>query len=156
MMELNKEKHLSLLLGAGLGAGLMLALNPVRRVRKLGRAGDKTIKTLGKNRRMIPRRADSTGNPLSGVAAEIWSRRLPPPTDTELERRVRAELGQHIEHGWTIEVVADDGFVVLRGTVLPHQLEDAVSTARDVHGVRKVWSEMRLPNGAGDTPSLQS
>jgi hypothetical protein len=40
--------------------------------------------------------------------------------------------------------------------VLPHQLENAVSTARDVHGVRKVWSEMRMRNGAADTSVLQS
>jgi osmotically-inducible protein OsmY len=52
--------------------------------------------------------------------------------------------------------VADDGYVTLRGNVLQGELEDAVSTARDVQGVRKVWSEMAVRDQPGDARSLQS
>ena len=135
-MELDKEKQLSLAIGAGLGASLMFV--------------------LGMNGRVIPSRGDDIGNDLSGIGAEIWARKLPPPTDSQLERRVRSELGHHIEHGWTIEVVADDGYVTLRGNVLQDELEDAVSTARDVQGVRKVWSEMQVRDQLGDARSLEA
>jgi hypothetical protein len=151
-MEFNRDKQLSLVLGAGLGAGLAFVLNPGR---KSTPVRNKTFKALPKDRRTI-QRSDVTGERLTGLAAEIWARKLPPPTDKQLEHHVRSELGHHIEHGWTIEVIADDGFVTLRGNVLKHELEDAVSTARDVHGVRKVWSEMRIRNSPTDTLPLPS
>lgn len=152
-MEFKRESQLSLVLGVGLGAGLMLVLDPAGR---RGVTRNKTVKAVHKDRRAIQRNNDATGQRLTGVAAEIWARKLPPPTDQQLESRVRSELGHHIEHGWTIEVVADDGFITLRGNVLQHELEGAVSTARDVHGVRKVWSEMRIRNSPTDTLPLPS
>jgi hypothetical protein len=151
-MEFNRDKQLSLVLGAGLGAGLAFALNQGRRNTPVR---NNTFKALHKDRRTI-QRSDVMGPHLTGLAAEIWSRKLPAPTDKQLEHRVRSELGHHIPHGWTIEVVADDGFIILRGNVLKHELEDAVSTARDVHGVRKVWSEMRIRNNPTDTLPLPS
>jgi hypothetical protein len=147
-MEFDKDKQLSLFIGAGLGASLMFVLDPARGTRRRTPMRGKTGKTHGGS--------EDIGNSVSGIGAEIWARRLPPPTDSQLEKRVRSELGHHIEHGWTIEVVADDGYVTLRGNVLRDELEDAVSTARDVQGVRKVWSEMQVRDQPGDTRSLQS
>jgi BON domain len=135
-MQFDKEKQLSLAIGAGLGASLMFV--------------------LGKNSRVTHDGGENIGNNLNDIRAEILARKLPPPTDSQLERRVRSELGRHIEHGWTIDVVADDGYVTLSGNVLEDELEDAVSTARDVHGVRKVWSEMRVRDRPGNARSLQS
>ncbi len=151
-MEFNREKQLSLFLGAGLGAGLMFVLNPARRKAPVR---NKALRALARDR-LTMQPHEPMGQPLTGVAAEIWARRLPPPTDHQLEKRVRSELGHHIEHGWTIEVIAEDGFVVLRGNVLLDQLEDAVSTARDVHGVRKVWSEMGVRSSPGESLQLPS
>lgn len=152
MMEFNREKQLSLLLGAGLGAGLMFVLNPAR---KRGPVRNKAVRAMAIDRLTI-QSVEPVVEPLTGVVAEIMARKTPPPTDQQLEKRVRSELGHHIEHGWTIEVVAEDGFVTLRGNVLEDQLEDAVSTARDVHGVRKVWSEMGLRNTPAGSLQLTS
>lgn len=146
-MEFDKEKQLSLFIGAGLGASLMFVLDPTRGTRRRAPMRGNTGKAHGGS--------EDIGKDLSGVGADILARKLPPPTDSQLERRVRSELGHHIEHGWTIEVVADDGYVTLRGNVLQDQLEDAVSTARDVQGVRKVWSEMQVRDQPGDARSLQ-
>lgn len=151
-MEFNREKQLSLFLGAGLGAGLMFVLNPARRKAPIR---NKAVRALARDR-LTTQPSDPMDQRFSGVAADILARKLPPPTDQQLEKRVRSELGHHIEHGWTIEVIAEDGFVTLRGNVLQDQLEDAVSTARDVHGVRKVWSEMgvrNIPRGSLQLPS---
>ena len=142
MMEFNREKQLSLLLGAGLGAGLMFILDPARRKAPIR---NKAVQALARER-LTEEPAEVMIEPLTGVIAEIMARKNPPPSDHQLEKRVRSELGHNIEHGWTIEVIAEDGFVTLRGNVLQDQLEDAVSTARDVSGVRKVWSEMGLRN----------
>jgi hypothetical protein len=147
-MEFDKEKQLSLFIGAGLGASLMFVLDPARGTRRRASMRGKTGEAHSGS--------EDIGNSLSGVGAEIWTRKLPPPTNSQLERQVRSELGHHIEHGWTIDVVADDGYVTLRGKVLQDELEDAVSTARDVQGVRKVWSEMQVRDRPGDSRSLQS
>lgn len=152
MMEFNKEKQLSLLLGAGLGAGLMFVLNPARRKAPIR---NKAVRALAIERLTVQPVLPMV-EPLTEVIAEILARKNPPPTDQQLEKRVRSELGHHIEHGWTIEVIAEDGFVTLRGNVLEDQLEDAVSTARDVHGVRKVWSEMGLRNTPAGSLQLTS
>jgi BON domain-containing protein len=151
-MEFNREKQLSLALGAGLGAGLMFVLNPARRRAPVR---NKTVRALARER-LTTEPNDPMDQRFNCVGAEILARKLPPPTDHQLEKRVRSELGNHIEHGWTIEVIAEDGFVVLRGNVLQNQLEDAVSTARDVHGVRKVWSEMGVRKSPGNGLQLQS
>ena len=151
-MEFNREKQLSLALGAGLGAGLMFVLNPARRRAPVL---NKTVRALARERLTMEPNVPMDQR-FNCVAAEIMARKLPPPTDHQLEKRVRSELGHHIEHGWTIEVIAEDGFVVLRGNVLQNQLEDAVSTARDVHGVRKVWSEMGVRNSPRNGLQLPS
>jgi len=151
-MEFNREKQLSLVLGAGLGAGLMFILNPARRKAPVQ---NKTTRALARER-LTTESSDSMDQPFSGVAAEILARKTPPPSDQQIEKRVRSELGHQLEHGWTIDVVADDGFVTLRGNVLRNELEDAVSTAREVHGVRKVWSEMEIRNSPRDTIPLYS
>ena len=152
MMEFNREKQLSLLVGAGLGAWLMFVLNPARRKAPIR---NKAVRALAMERLTV-QSTEPVVEPLTGVRAEIMARKSPPPTDLQLEKRVRSELGHHIEHGWTIEVIAEDGFVTLRGNVLQDQLEDAVSTARDVHGVRKVWSEMGLRNTPAGSLQLTS
>jgi len=129
MMEFNREKQLSLLLGAGLGAGLMFILDPARRKAPIR---NKAVQALARER-LTEEPAEVMIEPLTGVIAEIMARKNPPPSDHQLEKRVRSELGHNIEHGWTIEVVAEDGFVTLRGNVLQDQLEDAVSSAVVAH-----------------------
>ena len=155
-MEFDRETKIALFVGAGLGATLMFMLDPGRGARRRALVRDKAAKTLRRSGRAIQERSEDIGHRLSGKVAEIRSKSSPPPTNHQLEERVRAELGHNVEHARSIEVISDDGYVTLRGNVLRDELEDVLSTVRDVPGVRKVHSEMQIRNDPGDIPSLET
>jgi osmotically-inducible protein OsmY len=58
-----------------------------------------------------------------------------------------------VEHTRSIEVIAENGNVTLRGYVLRDELEDVLDTARHVNGVRKVRSEMQIKDSVEDIPA---
>ncbi len=150
-----RDKQLGLLIGAGLGALLMFVLDPARGGRRRALVRDKSLKALRKGGETIHERTEDIGNRLSGAVAELRGRTASPPTNTQLEERVRAELGHQVEHARAIEVFAEDGQIVLRGDVLREELDDVLSTVRKVRGVRDVRSEMNVRATPGDIPSLQ-
>lgn len=148
--------RLALVLGLGLGAALMFILDPDRGARRRALVRDKSIKLLRRSRREIHDRGEDIGNRIAGAAAETRGRLKDAPTNHQLEERVRAELGHHVEHAKAIDVVADDGDVTLRGDVLRDELDEVLDTVRSVRGVRDVRSEMQVRNTPGDIPSLQN
>ena len=155
-MEMDRENKIALFVGAGIGATLMFMLDPGRGARRRALVRDKTTKIFRRSGRAIHDRTQDIGNRLSGTVHEIRAKSASPPTDDQLEERVRAELGHKVEHAKSIEVIVDEGFVTLRGNVLRDELEDVLSAVRDVPGVRKVHSEMQIRSDPGDIPSLQS
>lgn len=155
-MENDREKQLALLIGAVLGAALMFVLDPARGGRRRALARDKSLKALRRGQDAIHDRTEDISNRLTGAVAELRGRRASPPTNQQLEERVRAELGHKVEHSKAIEVFAEDGQVTLRGDVLRDELDDVLGTVRGVRGVRDVRSEMSVRATPGDVPSLQS
>ena len=152
----NRDKELALLIGAGLGAALMFILDPARGGRRRALVRDKSLKALRRGSEAIHERTEDIGNRLTGAVAELRGRRASPPTNLQLEERVRAELGHKVEHARAIEVFAEDGKVTLRGDVLREELDDVLGAVRGVHGVRDVRSEMNVRATPGDIPLLQS
>lgn len=148
--------RIALFVGIGLGAALMFMLDPDRGGRRRALVRDKSVKLLRRGSREIYDRGADLRNRIAGAAAETRGRLKDSPTNHQLEQRVRAELGHHVEHSRAIEVVADDGFVTLRGDVLRVELNDVLDTVRSVRGVRDVRSEMQVRNTPADIASLQS
>ena len=142
----DKDKQLALFIGAGLGAALMFILDPARGGRRRALVRDKSLKVLRRGGEAIQERTEDIGNRLTGAVAELRGRRASPPTDLQLEERVRAELGHKVEHAKAIEVSAEDGKVTLRGDVLREELDDVLDAVRGVHGVSDVRSEMMVRN----------
>lgn len=155
-LEFSGTNRLALLLGVGLGAALMFILDPDRGARRRALVRDKSVKLLRRGGRVVRNRGEDVGNRIAGVAAETRGKLKDAPTNHQLEERVRAELGHHVEHSKAIEVVADDGFVTLSGNVLRDELNDVLETVRSVRGVRDVRSEMQVRATPADIPSLQN
>jgi osmotically-inducible protein OsmY len=155
-IEIGGPSRLALLLGVGLGAALMFILDPDRGARRRALVRDKSVKLLRRGGREIHDRGEDIGNRIAGAAAETRGRLKDAPTNYQLEERVRAELGHHVEHAKAIDVVADEGNVTLRGDVLRDELDDVLDTVRSVRGVREVRSELQLRSTPGDIPSLQN
>lgn len=151
----DRDKELALLIGAGLGAALMFILDPARGGRRRALVRDKSLKVLRRGGEAIQERTEDISNRLSGAVAELRGRRASPPTDLQLEERVRAELGHKVEHAKAVEVLAEDGKITLRGDVLREELDDVLDAVRGVHGVRDVRSEMSIRAIPGDILALQ-
>jgi uncharacterized membrane protein len=64
-------------------------------------------------------------------------------TDSALAKRVYAALWRALPHPGTINVVAQDGHVILYGDVARAEREHAVEIARSVEGVREVSDHLR-------------
>jgi osmotically-inducible protein OsmY len=133
----------------------MFLLDPDRGARRRALVRDKSVKLLRRSGRGIQDRGEDIGNRIAGAAAETRGRLKDSPTNRQLEERVRAELGHHVEHAKAIDVIADDGFVTLSGDVLRAELNDVLETVRTVRGVKDIRSEMQVRNTPGDIASLQ-
>jgi osmotically-inducible protein OsmY len=156
MMETDRGKQLSLLMGIGIGATLMFFLDANRGARRRALVRDKSIKASRKLAESFSGHAEDAGNRVKGKAAEARaSISGTQPTNHQLTSHVRSELGHRVEHAKAIKVSTDDGRVTLRGFVIRAELEDVLDTVRGVRGVREVVSELEIHETPGDIPALQ-
>lgn len=66
------------------------------------------------------------------------------PQDEQLRERVKSQLGTHPGISRDINVSAHEGRVYLTGTIEVDKLQEVISTARDVEGVREVVNQLHL------------
>ena len=75
--------------------------------------------------------------------------------DARLLERVRARLGRVCSHPRAIDVEAQGGQVTLRGPVLSSEVQDLLSAAAGVRGVRSVINELEPHDSPEGVPALQ-
>ncbi|HEX7052032.1 MAG TPA: SRPBCC family protein [Longimicrobiales bacterium] len=142
--------------GAMLGAGLMYLLDPRQGRRRRAQMRDRMVHALHEVNDAADTTARDLRNRSVGAAAEVKSRlhgeRV---TDEVLEARVRSAIGRAVTHPGAIEVSADDGFVTLRGPVLAREVDDLLSAAESVRGVRGLNHRLEVHETAGNVPGLQ-
>lgn len=73
-----------------------------------------------------------------------------------LAARVCAELDEEVRHADGIQVFADDSEITLRGIALRDELDDVLSTARRVDGVRAVRCELEVRDTPGGVSALRA
>lgn len=145
-----------LLGGLGLGAALMYVLDPDRGKRRRALVRDKAVRTAHKASDRLEARSRDWRNRARGAAAEVKAitRREDVP-DAVLEERVRAEIGRAVSSPGAIGVGVIGGTVTLSGAVLASEVEDLLSTVRDVRGVEDVENRLQVYETADDVPALQ-
>jgi hypothetical protein len=146
----------ALVAAAAAGALAMFVLDPQSGARRIALARDRT-------RRVLRDTADAAGmgwrdlrHRVSGLAAGV--RRLARragPSDRALEARVRAELGRWVSHPRAIGVSAQDGFIVLKGSVLAAEQAQLTRAVEGVRGVRGVVSRVAAYDSPDGMPALQ-
>ena len=95
-------------------------------------------------------------NRTKGIAASARGRFASDKVDdTILFERVRAKLGRVCTHPRAIDVEAADGDVTLRGPTLASEMNDLLSVAAAIRGVRSVSNELEPYDSAEGVPSLQ-
>lgn len=149
---------ISLLGGIAFGALMMYILDPQQGNRRRAMARQKVYGWLNDLRDQGVRQARNASNHLYGTVAENVSRvrdRVRHIPDDILEERVRAQIGHVVSHPGSLEVVAADGHVIIRGPVLRGELEKIRERLQVTRGVHGFDLEIEEHEDAGSIPGLQ-
>jgi CBS domain-containing protein len=151
------NKSMSVIGGAGLGAGLMYLLDPDRGKRRRALVRDQAVRSARKTREAAEATARDTQNRTRGMLYSMKSWVSPDThlSDDLLVERVRSKLGMLVRHPRSIEVTARDGTVILSGPVLADEVDSLVAMVSRVAGVSHVENRLDIHEEAGDVPGLQ-
>jgi hypothetical protein len=146
----------ALLAGAGLGAAFAFVLDPAAGRRRRALVRDTIVRGAHVSRRAAEATACDMANRARGMVAATRGRlRREAVDDATLVERVRARLGRVCSHPHAIGVDARDGELTLRGPVLAREVDDLVSIASRVRGVRAVVNALDAHESAEGIPALQ-
>ena len=144
------------IVGAGLGAGLILLLDPVRGNHRRALIRDKFNRAARKTRDAAEATSRDVGNRMHGLTSRARSLFARDQADDRvLCERVRAELGRVASHPRALTVTASDGCVTLWGDVLASEVGAIMNAVSGVRGVTEVESLMMKHESAEHVPSLQ-
>lgn len=145
-----------ILLGIGIGAGLMYALDPQQGNRRRAVARDKLTKAMHKTGHAMGVTSRDVANRAAGLAASVHSRFFEDnaPEDV-VEARVRARLGRVAAHASAIEVAVHGGVVTLDGPVFKSEVKDIVKAVSSVRGVERVENRLEAHEPGEPIPALQ-
>jgi hypothetical protein len=146
----------SLLSGIAIGAVAASILDPGRGARRRALLRDKAVRATRVTGDAVETTMRDLTNRTRGFAAEtrgwIEERAV---DDARLLERVRARLGRVSSHPRAIDVETQGGQVTLRGPVLSSEVQDLLSAAAAVRGVRSVINELEPHDSSEAVPALQ-
>lgn len=139
----------------GLGAGVMYLLDPQLGNRRRALIRDKMRRFSRQAGERASAWSQLAAGRTTGVLAETRGRfRQGDVDDRTLVERVRSELGRVLTHVSAVNVEAHEGRVTLRGDVLEHEADPALTAARRTRGVRAVHDALERHARPGSVPSL--
>jgi hypothetical protein len=147
---------ITMLTGAGLGAGVMYILDPDLGARRRALVKDQFAGLPNTLQRAASVTARDLRNRSVGFASEARARLFDNKASKEvLVDRVRSRLGFFVRHPSAIEVRAQDGRIILSGPVLSDEAEQLIDGVRSVRGVRDVENRLEVHAEPGSVPGLQ-
>ncbi len=147
---------LSSIWAVGLGAGLMLVLDPVRGRRRRALMRDKVVRAMHKSRDALGATGRDVSHRAVGLVAVTRARLAPDGADDELiVSRVRSAIGRAVSHPHALSVSSDHGDVRLTGPVLADEVAILRARVASVRGVRSVHDQLDVRTSAEEVPSLQ-
>jgi uncharacterized membrane protein len=151
------DNKLKVVGGVGLGAGLLLLLDPAVGRRRLRRVRDRMASLASTSEEALEKGSRDLRNRARGTWAQARARMSEdgPVPDGVLEARVRSKLGHYASHPSAIEVRAERGRVVLTGPILADEADDVLAVVSSVRGVEAVDNRLEVHNEPGDVPGLQ-
>ena len=154
---MNSTVRLSLI-RAGVGAGLMFMLDPVRGGRRRTLARDKMARALRKTRNAASATRRDLGNRIGSITARTRTRTLQADVEADdrtISERVRAELGRVSSHPRAITVRVTGAWVTLGGDALASEQPSIVAAISSLRGVEGVKNNLTEHEDARGVPSLQ-
>jgi osmotically-inducible protein OsmY len=145
-----------ILIGIGIGAGLMYALDPQQGNRRRALARDKFTKAVHKTGHAVGATSRDVANRATGVAASVQSRFFEDNApDDVVEARVRARLGRISSHPGAIDVTAKDGLITVHGPVFKSEMASVLRGVSSVRGVQHVENRLEPHEPNERVPGLQ-
>src|SRR2546423_13281117 len=150
------RRELVLLSGVGAGTALMYMLDPERGARRRALVRDKAVSLANKTPDAFGATARDLSNRARGLVSEAGAMlRRDEGTDEVIGQRVRAAMGRVVSHPHAIRVESIEGRVTLSGNILANEVDDFLSCAGSVRGVREVENRLTVHEEAGNVPDLQ-
>ena len=136
----------SIILGAGLGAGVMFLLDPVNGHRRRALVRDQRVHAGRLASRFFAEAWCDLQSRVGGRWHELKARwENEPVAKKVLAERVRAKVGRIVHHAREVTVsVERAGVVVLRGRVAPFEKGALVEAVRRIPGVKSIDDALEL------------
>lgn len=141
--------------GVFLGAGLMYFLDPIRGRRRRARINEAVLHAQKHERDLLAKAARDAKQRAHGMIERAKHRPSPDAPDQVVDSRVRACLGRAVSHPGAIDIIVQDGRVILRGPVFSREADFVIRAVRRVPGVHEVIDRMERHDSAGSISSLQ-
>lgn len=146
----------SLLISAGVGAGMSFLFDPARGRRRRALLRDQMSRATHKTVDALDATSSDVSNRTRGLRASMrswWGGG--PVNDDVLAERVRAVIGRLVTHPASIEVQMDSGHVILSGPILADEVATLLRRVRSVRGVASIEDRLEVHEHAGNVPGLQ-
>jgi uncharacterized membrane protein len=152
-----KSKGWALLAGAGLGAGLMYALDPDRGKRRRAMLRDKANHALNELDALLGSSTRDLAQRTQGMLAEMRGAigGAGNADDERVASRVRTEIGRVVSHPRAIDISVTEGVVLVRGPVLEEEVEPLLGAIKKVPGVVAIKNWLRVPEHPEEVSALQ-
>jgi uncharacterized membrane protein len=146
----------SLLISAGVGAGMSFLFDPARGRRRRALIRDQVSRATHKTADAIDATSSDVSNRTRGMRARMrswWGGT--PVDDAVLAERVRAVIGRAVSHPASIEVQTESGHVILGGPILADEVATLLRRVRSVRGATSIEDRLDVHDRPGNVPGLQ-
>ncbi|MDA8094942.1 MAG: BON domain-containing protein [Betaproteobacteria bacterium] len=133
--------------GLAVGAGLMYFFDPDRGHARRTMVRERTSSTMRSAGDAISKRSRNIGNRIKGIAHDtrtLLKRESEAPSDELLMQRVRSEIGHWVANAQAVEVLANQGRVVLNGIVEEGEMRKLLDHVKNIRGVVDIESHLQL------------
>ncbi|HTG35834.1 MAG TPA: BON domain-containing protein [Thermoanaerobaculia bacterium] len=146
-------------IGAGLGAGLMYLLDPQGGRGRRAVARDKSVSALKNGGKAAAKTSRHLGNKTKGLVAQAGSklRRSDLANDgAALLKQVRRKVRRTASHPMAVEVVVQEGNVVLHGLILASEVEGLLAAIRTIEGIAAIENQLEIHESTEDLAAYRN
>ena len=134
----------------------MYMFDPNRGRTRRAIARDKAASLYNASGQAVARTTQDIRNRAAGVAASTRSMlKSEPVPDEKLVARVRSKMGRYVSHPHAVNVEANNGTVILSGSILAHEAAKFLKSVKSIPGVENVENRLDVYGTAGSNPNLQ-
>ena len=150
-------------IGAGLGAGLMYLLDPQGGRGRRAVARDKSVSAIKNGGKAAAKTSRHLGNKTKGLVSQAGSKLRGSDLVNDLAnngeallKQVRRKIRRTASHPMAVEVVVQEGNVVLHGLILASELEGLLAAIRTIEGIAAIENQLEIHESAEDLAAYRN